>query len=98
MRIVCLSRFTQELLLALVGQGWEAARDHARSAVGTDNRLRRWLPPGASAGLLYKCLLGNIDLTAPLGASACPHIPLLFPLHPTHASSFGPLALQSALH
>jgi len=50
-----------------LSKGWEAARDHARSAVGTDNRLRRWLPPGASAGLLYKCLLGNIDLTAPLG-------------------------------
>lgn len=49
-------------------QGWEAARDHARSAVGTDNRLRRWMTPGAPAGLLYKCLLGNIDLLAPLGA------------------------------
>lgn len=53
-------------------QGWEAARDHARSAVETDNRLRRWLPgpnlsQGPPAGLLYRCTLGNIDLTAPLG-------------------------------
>lgn len=53
-------------------QGWEAARDHARSAVETDNRLRRWLPglsaAGPPAGLLYRCTLGNIDLTTPLGA------------------------------
>ena len=52
-------------------QGWEAARDHARSAVGTDNRLRRWLPQpdggSASNGLLYKCILSNVDLAAPLG-------------------------------
>ena len=56
-------------------QGWEAARDHARSAVETDNRLRRWLPgpglaQGPPAGLLYRCTLGNIDLTAPLGGWA----------------------------
>ena len=57
-------------------QGWEAARDHARSAVETDNRLRRWLPgpglaQGPPAGLLYRCTLGNLDLTAPLGARLC---------------------------
>ncbi len=56
-------------------QGWDQARDHARSAVETDNRLRRWLPaagaPGPPAGLLYRCTLGNIDLTTPLGEHQC---------------------------
>jgi hypothetical protein len=63
---------TQHHALSALLQGWEAARDHARSAVETDNRLRRWLPSpalaqGPPAGLLYRCTLGNIDLTAPLG-------------------------------
>ena len=57
-------------------QGWDQARDHARSAVETDNRLRRWLPdagsPGPPAGLLYRCTLGNIDLSTPLGALRYP--------------------------
>lgn len=62
-------------------QGWEAARDHARSAVETDNRLRRWLPgpglaPGPPAGLLYRCTLGNLDLTAPLGEAVAQSLSL----------------------
>jgi hypothetical protein len=63
-------------------QGWEAARDHARSAVETDNRLRRWLPgpglaPGPPAGLLYRCTLGNLDLTTPLGETDNVQLPCL---------------------
>jgi hypothetical protein len=73
-------------------QGWEAARDHARSAVETDNRLRRWLPgpglaQGPPAGLLYRCTLGNIDLTAPLGARGAVSHPACAALPAAHCSS-----------
>ena len=54
-------------------RGWEIARDHARTAVHSDNRMRVWCPQGSSqasppqSGLLFKCNLGSVDLENPVG-------------------------------
>jgi hypothetical protein len=48
-------------------KGWDVARDHALTAVRTDNRMRSWSHDGRT-GLLYKCGLGSVDLNAPIGA------------------------------
>ena len=54
-------------------RGWEIARDHARTAVTSDNRMRVWCPQGSSqglppqSGLLFKCDLGSVDLENPVG-------------------------------
>ena len=52
-------------------QGWELARDHALTAVGTDNQMRIWYSdsPAYEGGLLFKCALGSVDLDSPVGAS-----------------------------
>jgi len=51
-------------------QGWELARDHAMTAVGTDNQMRIWYSdsPALDGGLLFKCALGSVDLENPVGA------------------------------
>ena len=50
-------------------KGWDAAREHAMSAVGTDNQMRIWYQDDAMlGGLLFKCQLGCIDLDSPVGA------------------------------
>lgn len=57
-------------------RGWEIARDHARTAVTSDNRMRVWCPQGSSkglppqSGLLFKCNLGSVDLENPVGEQA----------------------------
>ncbi|KAK9790768.1 hypothetical protein WJX73_001816 [Symbiochloris irregularis] len=49
-------------------KGWDAAREHAMSAVGTDNQMRIWYQDDAMlGGLLFKCNLGCIDLDSPVG-------------------------------
>ena len=54
-------------------RGWEIARDHARTAVTSDNRMRVWCPQSSSqgsppqSGLLFKCNLGSVDLENPVG-------------------------------
>lgn len=57
-------------------RGWEVARDHARTAVATDNRMRVWCADrrGLSGGLLYKCHLGSVELDSPIGASQPQHL------------------------
>ena len=50
-------------------KGWDVARDHALMAVRTDNRMRSWSHDGRT-GLLYKCGLGSVDLSTPIGARA----------------------------
>ena len=60
-------------------KGWDAARDHARTAVGTDNRMRIWYaqhPPGA--GLLFRCAGGAVQLDEPMGAPL-----VITPMSPT---------------
>lgn len=50
-------------------KGWDAAREHAMSAVGTDNQMRIWYQDDAMlGGLLFKCQLGCVDLDSPVGA------------------------------
>ena len=53
-----------------LAQGWELARDHAMTAVGTDNQMRIWYSDSAAleGGLLFKCALGSVDLESPVGA------------------------------
>ncbi|KAK9825131.1 hypothetical protein WJX81_002021 [Elliptochloris bilobata] len=50
-------------------KGWELARDHAMTAVGTDNQMRIWYSesPALEGGLLFKCALGSVDLENPVG-------------------------------
>ena len=49
-------------------KGWDAAREHAMAAVGTDNQMRIWYQDDAMlGGLLFKCQLGCIDLDSPVG-------------------------------
>lgn len=54
-------------------RGWEIARDHARTAVSSDNRMRIWCPQSGSqvsppqSGLLFKCHLGSVDMENPVG-------------------------------
>ena len=54
----------------VLAQGWELARDHAMTAVGTDNQMRIWYSDNAAleGGLLFKCALGSVDLENPVGA------------------------------
>ena len=56
-------------------QGWELARDHAMTAVGTDNQMRIWYSdsPALDGGLLFKCALGSVDLENPVGARPAAH-------------------------
>ena len=50
-------------------KGWDAAREHALSAVNTDNRMRIWYKDDSMlTGLLFRCTLGNVDLENPVGA------------------------------
>jgi hypothetical protein len=52
-----------------LAKGWELARDHAYSAVGTDNSLRFWCADAQmERALVFKCSLGSIDLESPVGA------------------------------
>lgn len=54
-------------------RGWEVARDHAMTAVSTDNQMRIWYSDANSqldsheGGLLFKCHLGSVDLESPVG-------------------------------
>lgn len=49
-------------------KGWDAAREHALSAVNTDNRMRIWYKDDSMlTGLLFRCNLGNVDLENPVG-------------------------------
>ena len=51
-------------------KGWDAAREHALSAVNTDNRMRIWYKDDSMlTGLLFRCNLGNVDLENPVGKS-----------------------------
>ena len=62
---------TLRKVLNFTAKGWEAARQHALRAVGTDNRMRIWCADDSmDAGLLFRCSLGRVDLHAPVGASA----------------------------
>ena len=63
----CLASLTSPHISA---QGWELARDHAMTAVGTDNQMRIWYSDSAAleGGLLFKCALGSVDLENPVGA------------------------------
>ena len=66
-------------------RGWEIARDHARTAVVTDDKMRVWCPKTedgkqSSMGLLFKGHLGSADLENPVGRI----LSLMF--EPPHAS------------
>ena len=53
-------------------KGWDAAREHALSAVNTDNRMRIWYKDDSMlTGLLFRCTLGNVDLENPVGEFPC---------------------------
>ncbi|MCJ1422318.1 hypothetical protein MMC29_000198 [Sticta canariensis] len=59
---------TLRKVLNFTAKGWEAARQHALRAVGTDNRMRIWCADdNMDAGLLFRCSLGRVDLHAPVG-------------------------------
>lgn len=59
---------TLRKVLNFTAKGWEAARQHALRAVGTDNRMRIWCADDSmDAGLLFRCSLGRVDLHAPVG-------------------------------
>ena len=68
----------------VLAQGWELARDHAMTAVGTDNQMRIWYSDNAAleGGLLFKCALGSVDLENPVGAPTEAPMSEAGPTHP----------------
>ncbi|KAK9803793.1 hypothetical protein WJX73_009593 [Symbiochloris irregularis] len=57
-------------LLKLSKEKWDAACDHAKTAVQVDNRMRAWYMPNMSLGLLYNCTLGDIRPDYPVALVA----------------------------
>lgn len=53
-------------LLKLSKEKWDAACEHAKTAVQVDNRMRAWYIKNMSVGLLYQCSLGDLKLDAPV--------------------------------
>ncbi|DBA73831.1 TPA: PSII 6.1 kDa protein, variant 2 [Trebouxia sp. C0005] len=53
-------------LLKLSKEKWDAACEHAKTAVQVDNRMRAWYIKNMSVGLLYQCSLGDLRLDSPV--------------------------------
>jgi hypothetical protein len=49
-------------------KGWDAAKEHAMQAVTSDHQLRIW-SLDSTAGLLFKCHMGVVDIEKPVGES-----------------------------
>ncbi|KAK9918510.1 hypothetical protein WJX75_004610 [Coccomyxa subellipsoidea] len=53
-------------LLKLSKEKWDAACDHAKTAVQVDNRMRAWYQKNMAVGLLYTCSLGEVRPDCPV--------------------------------
>ncbi|KAK9825886.1 hypothetical protein WJX81_001066 [Elliptochloris bilobata] len=53
-------------LLKLSKEKWDAACEHAKTAVQVDNRMRAWYQKDMALGLLYSCTLGHVRPDCPL--------------------------------
>ncbi|CAL5224107.1 g6738 [Coccomyxa viridis] len=53
-------------LLKLSKEKWDAACEHAKTAVQVDNRMRAWYQKDMSTGLLYICSLGEVRPDCPV--------------------------------
>ncbi|CAK0731822.1 hypothetical protein CVIRNUC_000047 [Coccomyxa viridis] len=53
-------------LLKLSKEKWDAACEHAKTAVQVDNRMRAWYQKDMTTGLLYICSLGEVRPDCPV--------------------------------
>ena len=49
-------------------KGWDAAKEHAMQAVTSDHQLRIWSQE-PNSGLIFKTLMGVVDIEKPCGAA-----------------------------
>lgn len=52
-------------------KGWDAAKEHAMQAVTSDHQLRIWSQE-PNSGLIFKTLMGVVDIEKPCGAALPP--------------------------